>query len=174
MNIFLVIVGVLAAFLLFVATRPSEFRVQRSTRINAAPDRIFPLISDFHRWTAWSPWEGVDPNLARTYSGSPSGKGAVYTWKGNAKAGQGRMEITDATTPKRIDVRLEFIKPFQAIHMVDFTLTAAQPQGTDVTWTMNGKSPFMLKLFGVFTNMDTMLGKDFEKGLAAMKGAAEG
>jgi hypothetical protein len=174
MNIFLVIVGVVAAFLLFVATRPSEFRVQRSTRINAAPDRIFPLISDFHRWTAWSPWEGVDPNLQRTYSGAQSGKGAVYTWKGNAKAGEGRMEITDAMTPKRIDVRLQFIKPFQADHKVDFTLTAALPQGTDVTWTMNGKSPFMLKLFGVFTNMDTMLGKDFEKGLAAMKGAAEG
>lgn len=173
MNIFLVIVGALAAFLLFVATRPSEFRVQRSTRINAAPDRVFPLINDFHRWTAWSPWEHIDPNLQRTYSGASSGTGAVYTWKGNAKAGEGRMEITDSTTPKRIGVSLEFIKPFQAVHMVDFTLEPQGP-GTEVTWTMNGKSPFMLKLFGVFTNMDTMLGKDFEKGLAAMKGAAEG
>ena len=114
MGIALVIVVALAALLLFAATRPGEFRVQRSVRIQAAPGRVFANLDDFRRWTAWSPWEGLDPELQRTFSGAASGVGSVYEWQGNRKVGKGRMEITRADAPGRLIIKLDFLKPFEA------------------------------------------------------------
>ena len=164
-------VGV-AAVLGIAATKPSEFRVRRSTRINTTPDRIYPHLIDFRKWAAWSPWEKLDPNLKRTFSGPASGKGAVYEWEGNNKAGKGRMEITEATAPNQVTIALHFIKPLEARNTVEFLL---QPSGggTDVNWSMSGHSPFMMKVMGVFTSMDNMIGKDFEKGLAELKRVSE-
>jgi len=169
--IVLVVLVLLAGLLGFAATRPDTFRVQRSASIKAPPQSILALIDDFHNWTSWSPWEKLDPALKRTYSGTASGKGAVYEWEGNKKAGQGRMEITDAT-PAGTTIKLDFLKPFEAHNTVDFAL---QPRGdaTDVTWTMNGKNNFMGKLMCVFINMDRLVGKDFETGLANLKAATE-
>ena len=171
MTVVLVVLVLLAALLGFAATKPDTFRVQRSASIQAPPQRILALINDFHNWTSWSPWEKLDPALKRTYSGAPSGPGAVYEWEGNKKAGQGRMEITEAT-PARTVIQLDFLKPFEAHNVVDFAL---QPRGdaTDVIWTMNGKNTFMGKLMSVFLNMDRLVGKDFEAGLANLKAAAE-
>lgn len=166
-----VIGGAIAAFLGYVATRPGEFRVQRSARINAAPDRILPHLNDFHRWESWSPWEHLDPNLQRTYSGAGSGTGAVYAWQGNKKVGEGRMEITDAS-PTALTIKLDFLKPFKANNITEFVLEP-KAGGTEVTWSMHGPSPFISKMMGVVMNMDTMIGKDFEKGLAGLKTVSE-
>ena len=162
----------IAAVLGIAATKPNEFRVRRSTRINTTPDRILPHLVDFRKWTAWSPWEKLDPNLKRTYSGAATGKGAVYEWEGNAKAGKGRMEITEVAAPNQVTIAIHFIKPFEARNTVEFLL---QPNGggTDLTWSMSGNSPFMMKVMGVFTNMDNMVGRDFEKGLAELKAVSE-
>src|SRR5262249_17257950 len=137
----------------------------------SAPDKIVPHINDFHKWTAWSPWEKLDPNLKRTYSGADNGKGAIYEWEGTKKVGQGRMEIME-TTPSTIKIKLDFLKPFEAHHTAEFSL---EPQGdsTNITWAMIGKQPFMLKVMSVFMSMDKMVGKDFEAGLANLKGIAE-
>ena len=171
-TIAIIVVVLLAALLAFAATRPDVLRVQRATSIQAAPETIFPLIADFHRWISWSPWENRDPELKRTYSGAASGKGAVYAWKGNRNVGSGRMEITEASSPGKITIQLDFIKPFAAHNITEFTL---QPAGgaTNVTWTMHGPSPFITKVMGVFVNMDKMIGKDFETGLANLKSVAE-
>jgi uncharacterized protein YndB with AHSA1/START domain len=168
----LVVVLLILVILAFAATRPDTFRVERSTTIHAPASRIYPMIADFHRWTAWSPWENIDPNLQRTYEGAPSGKGAGYGWVGNKKVGSGHMEITDASEPSRLVIKLDFLKPFEAHHIAEFTLT---PQGDDtrVTWAMNGRSPYMMKVMGIFMSMDSMIGGDFEKGLANLKREAE-
>jgi uncharacterized protein YndB with AHSA1/START domain len=170
--ILIVIVVLIAALLAYAATRPSNFRVQRKTSIKAPPETIFPLIADFHNWTAWSPWEKKDPALKRTYSGAASGKGAVYAWEGNRNVGSGRMEITEASAPSKILIQLDFIKPFEGHNVADFTL---QPEGgaTTVTWDMHGPMAFIAKVFGVFVSMDKMIGNDFETGLANLKAAAE-
>jgi len=170
--IVLVIVAAIAAVLIIAATRPDTFRIMRSATIQAPPERIFPLINDFHNWTRWSPWEKLDPALQRSYSGAASGKGAAYAWQGNNKVGQGRMEIVDAAPPSRVTIKLDFIKPFEAHNMVDFTL---QPQGgaTGVSWDMHGPLPLMARVMHMFMNMDRMVGKDFEKGLASLKAEAE-
>lgn len=166
--VIILVVGLLA----YAATRPDDFRIERSARIKAPPEKVFDLINDFKRWNAWSPYEKLDPALKRTLSGEDSGRGAIYAWEGNRKAGQGRMEITESTPSSRIAIDLDFIKPFAASNVAEFTFV---PDGefTTVTWAMSGPSPFISKLIGVFVNIDKMVGKDFEVGLAQLKAIAE-
>ncbi len=160
------------AVLAYAATRPDAFRIERSAVIQAPPEKVFAFINDFRRWTAWSPWENIDPQLKRSYSGAASGKGTAYAWEGNNNVGSGRMEITESTLPSKILIKLDFLKPFEAHNTAEFTLTPA-PQGTTVRWAMYGPSPYVSKLMGVFMNMDRMVGGQFEQGLANLRAAAE-
>ena len=167
-----VVLVLLAVLLGLAATKPDSFRVQRSTSIKAPPEKILPLIADFHGWGGWPPWEKIDPALKRSYSGAPSGKGAVYEWEGNKKVGKGRMEITDVAPPSKVTIKLDFIAPFEAHNTAEFTLEA-RGDSTTVTWAMTGPSPFFMKVMGIFKSMDSMVGKDFETGLANLKANAE-
>lgn len=162
----------LAGVLGLASTKPATFRIERSVLIAAPADRIYPLVSDFHQWAAWSPFEKLDPNMKKTFSGAESGLGAVYAWSGEGHAGEGRMAITEATAPSKVRLKLDFTKPFEANNMTEFTLA---PEGgqTRVTWAMSGPNTFLGKVMSVFVSMDAMLGKDFEAGLAAMKAIAE-
>lgn len=159
-----------AALLGYAATRPRTFRVERGTDVAAPPETIAGYIRDFRRWAAWSPYEKLDPEMKKTFDGASSGVGAVYAWEGR-KAGAGRMEITESA-PERIRLRLDFTKPFAAHNTAEFTL---EPRGaiTRVTWSMHGPSPFISRLVGVVINLDRLIGRDFETGLAALKAAAE-
>jgi uncharacterized protein YndB with AHSA1/START domain len=166
----------IAIVLILAATKPDTFRVQRATTVEAPPEKIFPLINDFHQWGTWSPYENKDPAMKRSYSGAASGKGAVYAWDGNKSVGSGRMEILDTSAPSKIVIKLDFFTPFEGHNTAEFTML---PQGdatnvtTNVTWLMHGPSPFMGKIMHVFINMDRMVGKDFEIGLANLKKLAE-
>jgi len=162
----------IAVILILAATKPDTFRVQRATTVKAPPEKIFPLINDFHQWGTWSPYENKDPAMKRSYSGAASGKGAVYAWEGNKNVGSGRMEILDSSAPSKIVIKLDFFTPFEGHNTAEFTML---PQGdaTNVTWLMHGPSPFMGKIMHVFINMDRMVGKDFEVGLASLKRLTE-
>jgi uncharacterized protein YndB with AHSA1/START domain len=148
------------------------YTVERSVTIDAPPERIYHQIADFRSWVNWSPWEGLDPELKRTYSGAESGTGAVYAWSGNRKAGQGRMEITDATEPSRVQIDLAFEKPWKARNETVFTIRP-EGSGSRVTWRMTGKKTLMTKVMGVFKSMEQLLAPDFERGLARLKETAE-
>jgi hypothetical protein len=150
----------------------ADFEVVRSTKIAAPAQRVHGLIDDFHAWRSWSPWEDADPALRREYSGSESGVGARYAWEGNRKAGKGNMEIV-GSAPERIDVRLSFEKPFKATNEVVFSLVPTGDDATEVTWRMSGTQRGLAAIFTKFMSMDRLVGKDFEKGLARMKAAAE-
>ncbi len=166
------IVAAIAAVLLFAATRPDTFQIQRSASIKAPPDRIFPLINDLNRWNAWSPWEKKDPAMKRTFGAVTVGRGALYSWDGNKDVGQGSMEITESAAPSRVAIKLRFVKPFEASNDVEFILL---PKGglTQVTWTMRGRAGYFEKLIHMFFNIDRMVGADFEAGLASLKAIAE-
>jgi hypothetical protein len=168
----LALVIFVGAVLLYASTRPDSFRIERSISIQSTPKKIFPLINNFHQWEAWSPWEGIDPRLKRTYSGAHEGKGSVYGRSGNKDIGQGRMEITEYTLPAKITIKLDFIAPFEAHNAVDFVLT---PQGnaTLVRQTMYGPSPFISKLMGLVFSMEKMVGDKYEEGLNNLKKMAE-
>jgi hypothetical protein len=151
--------------------------VERSAVIDAPADLIYAKIVDFHVWPTWSPWEDIDPGMERTYSGAESGRGAAYAWSGNKKAGAGRMEIVDTAPPSRIVVDLHFEKPFKSHNDLTFTLEPVEGDAvrpTRVTWTMVGPKTLMTRVMGIFTSMDKLVGKDFEKGLARLRAAAEG
>ncbi|MBI5497809.1 MAG: SRPBCC family protein [Deltaproteobacteria bacterium] len=159
-------------FLIIVATRPAEYRVVRSVVVNAPAAVISGHIEDFHRWNAWSPWAKLDPKQKETFGGPPAGKDATYHWSGDDKVGEGSMKIAAVKPGERIDIALEFIRPFPSSSKVDFVLVP-QGAGTQVSWGMDGTNNFLGKAFGLFVNMDKMLGADFEKGLAQLKAAAE-
>ena len=171
-TIIIVLVAVVAAILIFAATKPDSFRVERSTSIKAPPEKIFALINDFHKWGAWSPWEKLDSAMQRTFTGAPEGKGAAYAWEGSGKVGAGRMEIRESVPASKIVIKLDFIKPFEGHNTAEYTL-APKGDSTDVTWAMYGPTPFISKLVQVFFSMDSMIGKDFEAGLANLKALAE-
>jgi hypothetical protein len=162
----------IAIVLILAATKPDRFAVQRATTVRAPPDAIFPLINDFHQWGTWSPYENRDPAMKRSYSGPAAGQGAVYAWDGNKNVGSGRMEILDASMPGKIVIKLDFFTPFEAHNTAEFTML---PQGdaTHLTWLMHGPASFMSKLMHVFMNIDKMVGKDFEAGLANLKRLTE-
>ncbi len=174
------IAGIIAALLLvgvlvvlgIAATRPDTFRVARSTSIKAPPEKIFPLINDFRQWPAWSPYERKDPAMKKTFSGAPTGKGAIYEWDGDKNVGSGRIEIADTTALSKVTLKLDMIKPIAAHNTVDFTL---EPRGgeTLVTWAMRGDVPYLAKVVHMLFDVDKMVGGDFESGLASLKAAAE-
>src|SRR3954462_14123222 len=175
-EIIVVIAGILAlaiaAVVILAATKPDVFKVQREIDIKSPASRIFPLISDFHQWTSWSPYENKDPAMRRSFSGAASGKGAIYGWEGDKNVGSGRMEIIEASEPSRIGIKLDFFKPFEGHNTAEFTML---PQGdaTHVTWLMHGPTPFIGKIMHVFINMDNMVGKDFAIGLSNLKRLTE-
>jgi hypothetical protein len=172
MYIILVVVVVLAAFVVIAAMQPADFTVTRSTTISAPPSVAFAQVNDFHKWDAWSPWAKIDPAMKTTFEGSSEGTGAVYSWTGNNKVGEGKMTITDSHASDLIRLKLEFYKPFAATNTAEFTF---QPQGnqTTVTWKMLGRKNFVTKAMCLFMNMDKMLGGQFESGLAQMKSVSE-
>ena len=171
-TILIVLAVLIAGFLVFAATRPDTFRVERSTRIQAPPDKVFALINDFRRWDAWSPFEKKDPDMKREFSGNASGTGAAYAWDGDRNIGAGQMRITESVPSSRVALSLDFVRPFETHNQVEFTL---QPNGngTEVTWAMHGPSPYVSKVMGLVFDMDTMIGEDFENGLADLKAVAE-
>jgi hypothetical protein len=159
----------------------AEFTITRSAFIPAPPEAVFPLVNSFREWSRWSPWEDVDPALERTYSGPEAGVGAAYSWKGNRRAGAGTMQILDSRAPDldseapaSVRIRLVFVKPFKAVNPTGFTFEPDH-EGTRVTWSMKGENKGLASLFARFVDMDRMVGRDFEKGLARLaKAATEG
>ncbi len=167
-----IVLVVVAGVLVYAATKPDTFRVQRSAAIKASPEKIYPLIVDLHGWAAWSPYEKKDPAMKRTFSGAQSGKGAVYEWDGDKNVGAGRMEIVETTVPSKVGIKLDFLRPFEGHNIAEFTMV---PSGdsTTVTWAMYGPSPYIAKVMGTFFNMDRMIGDEFAVGLANLKTVAE-
>lgn len=168
----LIVVTFVVALLAYATTRPKTFRVSRSAIINAPADRIYPLIDDFRAWSTWSPFDQLDPAMKKTFSGPATGTGSVYEWSGNRRAGAGRMENMGAQAPSRVVIELDFLRPIEGHDIAEFKLV---PEGgsTRVTWSIDGPSPFVSRVVGVFLDMDKLIGNDFETGLANLKAVAE-
>lgn len=161
-----------AAVLLYAATKPDRFRIERAVVIKAPPERIYVQVQDFKAWRAWSPWEKIDPALKRSYSGPQSGKRTAYAWEGNKDVGSGRMEIVESAVPSKIVIKLDFFTPFEAHNVAEFTFAPGE-QGTTVQWAMHGPSPYLSRLLDLAFDMDRMVGGQFETGLSNLKAIAE-
>lgn len=164
-------VAAVGALLIFAATLPDTFHVERSASIKAPPEKLHPLINDMRVFNTWNPYNLKDPNIRGEYRGPQSGPGAAYHFEGNKDVGKGSISIVE-TSPARVTMKLDMLEPFEGHNVVEFVL-APQGEATQVTWAMHGPSPFMAKLVGIFMNMDRMIGRDFEAGLANLKARAE-
>jgi hypothetical protein len=166
------VVAAVVILCVVVAMQPSHFTIIRSATFSAPPEALYTQVNDFHNWQAWSPWAKIDPNMKTTLSGPPSGKGASYAWIGNDEVGEGNMTIVDSKPSEAIKIALEFIRPFAMKSDTDFTF---KPDGnkTTMTWAMSGENNFVGKAFGLFMNVDKMVGADFEKGMAQLKPIVE-
>lgn len=169
-----IVAVVIVVLVVVVAMQPATFRVTRSAVIAAPPARVFDEVNELRRWEAWSPWQKLDPTMKQGYEGPAAGVGSAMGWSGNGKAGEGRMSITESRPAELVGLALEFIRPFRANHVAEFTF---EPLGggaeTRVNWSMSGDKNFMSKAFGLIMNMDKLIGADFEKGLAQLKTIAE-
>jgi uncharacterized protein YndB with AHSA1/START domain len=168
----IVIALLIAAVFIYATTKPNAFRIERSIAINATPETISTYLTDFKQWTVWSPWEEKDPTMARTYSGAPSGKGAIYGWVGNKNVGTGRMEVLDVQ-PQKITIKLDFLSPFEAHNTAEYVMLPQSDGTTLLTWAMFGPSNYISKVMTTVFSMEKMVGPDFETGLAKLKVAAE-
>lgn len=157
--------AVIVVLIVVVALQPAEYRVMRSAVVEAPPSTVFSTVNDFHQWNAWSPWAKLDPAAKNTFEGPSAGKGAIFTWSGNADIGEGRMTILDSLPDERVKIDLEFIKPFASKCLTEFAFKPAG-EGTSVTWNMSGENGFIGKAMCLFMDMDKMVGGDFERGLA--------
>jgi uncharacterized protein YndB with AHSA1/START domain len=163
----------IAGVLVYAAFQPSTFLISRSVSINAAPEKIYPYMSDFHKGDLWTPYKKRDPSMKRTYSGAPSGKGAVYEFAGDKKkVGSGRLEIIEAVPPYKVVLTLDLFEPMKGRNIVEYTL---EPKGgsTNVTWSMRGTNNYLSKLICTFISVDKMVGNDFEAGLTNLKALLE-
>lgn len=172
--ILLGLVGLVVLLLVIIALQPNSFRIERQATISAPASEVFPLVADFRQWPAWSPWEAIDPNLNRTYSGAASGTGAVYDWSGNGSVGQGRMTILESRPHELIRIKLEFFKPFKGLNTTEFTFTPTGDRQTRVTWSMQGPKNFLAKALHMLCSMEKMIGGQYEKGLANLQKAVAG
>ncbi|MBL8628543.1 MAG: SRPBCC family protein [Rhodospirillaceae bacterium] len=171
-KIAIVIAVLIVAVLGYATTMPDNFKIERSTTINAPAETIFPHINTYKAWIAWSPFEKKDPAMKRDYSGAESGVGSKYAWDGNSDIGAGSMEITESVLNVKVVMAMHFLRPMDSKSTVTFTITP-QADGSMVTWTMTGPNAFINKVMNVFINIDKMVGADFEAGLSDLKAIAE-
>lgn len=168
----LIIGGLFLVFLGYVATREGKFRYERSGLIQAPPEKIFPYISDFKKGGLWSPYEQMDPNMKKTYSGTDGQVGSVMEFDGNKDAGSGKLEILKVVPNQSVDIKLTMIKPLHAENLVQYTLTP-EADGTRFTWSMSGDGGFMGKLINVFIDCEAMVAGQFAVGIDNLKKLVE-
>lgn len=161
-----------ALFFMVVSSRPAEFKIERTLAIDTAPEEVFAQVNDFHNWEAWSPWAKLDPAMKTSYGGPPAGVGSTYSWSGNDEVGEGMMTLTESRPHDHIAIVIEFRRPFATKNICDFSFKSEGGK-TAVTWSMTGNNNFAAKAFGLFVNMDKLVGGDFEKGLSQLKQVVE-
>lgn len=166
------LIVVIGLFLIYVASRPSEFRIARSHQIKAPSPVVYGIINDLHQWDRWSPYSKLDPDMKKTYDGPESGPGASYAWNGNSQVGEGKLTITDSKPDEFVKMDLQFTRPFQCQNKVTFVIDPSGSE-TKVSWIMQGTNTFVGKLFDTLMNMDKMVGSDFEKGLVTLDSVAQ-
>ena len=164
----IILLVLLGALLLMASRQPDAFAIERSVVVSAPAEVIYPKIADLHQWSAWSPYDKLDPQMKKVFNGTPGAAGATMYWSGNAKAGEGTMTVRELMPPSKITIQLDLLKPIEGHNVIEFNLEPTDG-GTRVMWSMRGANSYLSKVAGLFMNLDTMIGKDFEDGLASLK-----
>lgn len=146
---------------------PSKAHVERSVEVNASPAAVQTYLAEYKNFNQWSPWAGLDPNAKVEMSSPSSGVNAWYSWKGNDQVGAGKMTILKSE-PGLIEQKLEFAD-MDNENRSSYLISSKDGGLTTLTWTMDADFGWSImgRWFGLF--FDSMIGKDYEKGLAKLK-----
>lgn len=168
----LVLLAVLLIFLGYVSTRSGKFYYERSGVINAPVEKVYPFVSNFKMGEQWSPYEQMDPNMKKTFSGTDGEVGAVMEFEGNSETGSGKLEMLKLVPNELVEMKLIMTKPLYAENLIQYRLTP-EGAGTKFTWSMSGDGGFMSKLIGVLIDCEKMVGDQFNTGIANLKKVLE-
>lgn len=171
-KILLGIALVIAGFLIYVSTLPSQMHVVREIIVNASPAVIFPHINNSKMADDWMPWKDSDPGVVITYSGPEAGVGSKSNWNSSGQMGTGEALVVESIPNQTVKTQLTYTKPFQMSQLAEITLSPAAG-GTKISWSVSGTSGYFFKLMGVFMDCDKMIDGEFEKGLAKLKARVE-
>ena len=179
--VFLLMIGALAA----VVAIPDKFEIERAVSIDVAPKRVFPLISDLRQFAKWSPWEGPDAEMIRSYSDPAKGEGASYEWTHHAGVTSGRIKITSTQSPSKVRMKLDLERKFEmqnvevkSVAPLDVSSSAElviveRGGATVVTWNLRGKYSLVDKLKSFAGMLNNDIGDELDLGLARLKKLAE-
>ncbi len=163
--------GIVALLVILGLFAKKDYHIERSIEIDAPQAMIYDYVRYFKNFDQWSPWTALDPEMTSTVSGPDGQVGAMHTWKGNDKVGEGRQTIT-AIAADRIDIKTEFIEPFAGTSPTWFKFEPAGTK-TKVSWAFDMHAPFPLNGLMMFTDVDAGVGKDYEMGLENLKRVLE-
>lgn len=164
-KLLLLVLALVAAFAIYVALQPAEFRIVRTGKIAAPQAQVFEQVNSFNNWQQWSPWAKLDPNAKATFEGPQSGVGSAFAWSGNSEVGEGKMAIIASRPNDYIKMALDFTKPMQASNVTEFSFKP-DGDGTEMTWAMSGTNNFIGRAMCLIFNADKMVGGQFEQGFA--------
>lgn len=171
-KILFVLVALVVVLVVVIALQPSDYRVERTTSIDAPVSEVFAHVNDFEKWEPWSPWAKLDPDAKVTFEGAQSGEGAIMTWSGDENVGAGTMTLVGSKPDEAVNIEVAFTEPFEGGTNSDFRFTPKGDQ-TEVAWAMHGEHNFKQKAFCLFMSGFDMMRNDIDKGLAQLKAVVE-
>jgi len=169
-----ILAGIVALILVLALLAPKTYNVFRSVEIARPKSEVFEHLKYLKKQDEWSPWARKDPNMKKSFTGTDGEVGCVSHWSGNKDVGEGEQEITKIITGERIEGELRFMKPWKSTSDCYLQLDDGSGGNTKVTWGFSGKNKFPMSIMMLFMNMDKMVGKDFDEGLASLKSQMEG
>ncbi len=164
-----ILVALVVIILVLALIAPKSYDVFRTVDIDRPKNQVFEYLRFLKNQDEWSPWAKKDPNMFKKYTGTDGEVGCVSYWKGNKEVGEGQQEITRIIPGKRVDGELRFLKPWKSTSDCYLIADDGAHGKTKVTWGFSGKNKFPISIMMLFMNMDKMIGKDFEEGLASLK-----
>lgn len=163
-SVFMIILLIIVGLFFWLSTQSGQFNVARKRVINASPEALFTIVSDYKTWPEWTPWLAHEPDCKLEFSAPTNRADSWYSWDGQI-IGAGKMTNHALNAPSRIDAKLAFTRPVKSQSDIYWDFVPVE-EGTEVTWGMNGEMPFFLRWMA--GKMDSMLGKDYEIGLAKL------
>ncbi len=164
-------VVVIAVYVVMCILGPKSFQTEKSIVVNASPQTVFALTSDFNKWSKWSPWQQKDAQMKNMISGNPGEIGHKMIWESESQ-GSGEQEIVEVKLDEMIKTKLSF-KDWDEVSYASFFITP-QGESTKVSWTMEGSEiPFMMRGMMVAFNAMGTLEEDYEQGLSSIKKLSE-
>lgn len=166
--ILIILVVLIGGYFIWMSTLPADYKVERSTVVDARPSTVYATVSDFKTWPEWGPWMGKDSTMKIVWGDKTQGEGASYSWT-SKNSGSGSQSITEASPDESLNTHIKFNGMGESDGYWKFE--PVDDNKTRVTWGFTGSFPLWGRIFSL--GMDKQVGHDFEEGLSKLKEKVE-